>query len=57
MELFAKHRRAEGRIVLGGFDAFISAFIVGAAVQIFVVSLAAGVPSYLARRKAASPSA
>ena len=46
---------AEGRIALIDFDAFISLFIVGEAFQIFLLSLAVGLPFYLVRRRLAPP--
>jgi hypothetical protein len=46
---------AEGRIVLINFDPFISFFIIVAAAQIFVLSLAVGVPFYFTRRRAIPP--
>jgi hypothetical protein len=46
---------AEGRIVLTAPDAFISLFIAFAAIQVFVLSFAAGVPFYFLRRKTSSP--
>ena len=46
---------AEGRIALIDFDAFISLFIVGEAIYIFLVSLAVGVPFYITRRRLLQP--